>query len=52
MEIGIIGGSDGPTAIFLASSVNWPLSYSRKYDFRLEKEKTKEMSVFVIHACI
>lgn len=25
MDIGIIGGADGPTAIFVASSVNWPL---------------------------
>ena len=23
MDIGIIGGADGPTAIFVASSVNW-----------------------------
>lgn len=23
MDIGIIGGADGPTAIFIASSVNW-----------------------------
>jgi Na+-transporting methylmalonyl-CoA/oxaloacetate decarboxylase beta subunit len=23
MSVGIIGGADGPTAIFLASSVNW-----------------------------
>ena len=25
MDIGIIGGSDGPTAIFITSSVNWLL---------------------------
>ena len=25
MDIGIIGGADGPTAIFVASSVNWLL---------------------------
>ena len=25
MDIGVIGGADGPTAIFLASSVNWLL---------------------------
>lgn len=24
-EIGIIGGADGPTSIFIATSVNWPL---------------------------
>ena len=24
-EIGIIGGADGPTSIFIASSVNWPV---------------------------
>ena len=23
MSIGVIGGSDGPTAIFVASSINW-----------------------------
>lgn len=26
MSVGIIGGADGPTAIFLASSFNWPLA--------------------------
>lgn len=26
MDIGIIGGADGPTSIFIATSVNWPLS--------------------------
>jgi LPXTG-motif cell wall-anchored protein len=25
MSVGIIGGADGPTAIFIASSFNWPL---------------------------
>lgn len=25
VEIGIIGGTDGPTSIFIATSVNWPL---------------------------
>ena len=24
-EIGIIGGADGPTSIFITASVNWPL---------------------------
>ena len=24
-EIGIIGGADGQTSIFIATSVNWPL---------------------------
>lgn len=24
MEIGIIGGADGPTSIYVASSVYWP----------------------------
>jgi LPXTG-motif cell wall-anchored protein len=23
MSVGVIGGADGPTAIFLASSINW-----------------------------
>jgi Na+-transporting methylmalonyl-CoA/oxaloacetate decarboxylase beta subunit len=26
MDIGIIGGADGPTSIFVASSLFWPLS--------------------------
>lgn len=26
VDIGIIGGADGPTSIFIATSVNWPLS--------------------------
>ena len=25
MSVGVIGGADGPTAIYLASSVNWVL---------------------------
>lgn len=25
MDIGVIGGADGPTAIYVASSVNWAL---------------------------
>jgi LPXTG-motif cell wall-anchored protein len=25
MSIGVIGGADGPTAIYVTSSVNWPL---------------------------
>ncbi|MDP3448751.1 MAG: hypothetical protein Q8S22_11930 [Eubacteriales bacterium] len=25
MDINIIGGADGPTAIFIASSVNWAM---------------------------
>jgi Na+-transporting methylmalonyl-CoA/oxaloacetate decarboxylase beta subunit len=24
MSVGIIGGADGPTAIYLGSSINWP----------------------------
>ena len=26
MDVGIIGGADGPTSIFIATSVNWPLN--------------------------
>ena len=26
-SIGIIGGADGPTAVFIASKVNWPSIY-------------------------
>jgi Na+-transporting methylmalonyl-CoA/oxaloacetate decarboxylase beta subunit len=26
MDIGIIGGADGPTAIFVTSSLFWPLA--------------------------
>jgi Na+-transporting methylmalonyl-CoA/oxaloacetate decarboxylase beta subunit len=25
MNVGIIGGADGPTAIYVASSINWPI---------------------------
>ncbi|MBE5965814.1 MAG: sodium ion-translocating decarboxylase subunit beta [Lachnospiraceae bacterium] len=25
MDVNIIGGADGPTAVYIGSSINWPL---------------------------